>query len=128
MKLRMKNNSIRLRLTQSEVARFAETGRVTETIEFGLEPFQRFAYALRSDSETEEIQAVIESNRITVLIPKAQADEWTNTARIGMAGEQNIGAEKTLRLLVEKDFACLEPRPGEDERDAFPHPLEGKAC
>lgn len=128
MKLRMKNNSIRLRLTQSEVARFAETGRVEETIEFGIEPFQQFSYALRSDSEAQEIQAVIESNRITVLIPKREADEWSSTTRVGMESEQAVGGEKTLRLLIEKDFACLEPRAGEDDADTFPHPLDGKAC
>ena len=128
MKLRTKNNSVRLRLTQSEVARFAETGRVEETIEFGFEPHQQFSYALESDSEAQEIQAVIESNRIRVLIPKPQADEWTGTAQIGMENEQKIGGEKTLRLLIEKDFACLEPRAGEDDADTFPHPLEGTVC
>lgn len=128
MKLRMKNNSVRLRLTQTEVARFAESGQVKETIEFGLEPYQQFAYALRSDSKIKEIQAVIENNRITILIPKTRADEWARTAQVGMETEQTIGGGKTLRLLIEKDFACLEPRPGEDEADAYPHPLEGKAC
>jgi hypothetical protein len=27
-----------------------------------------------------------------------------------------------LKILVEKDFACLAPREGEDESDMFPHP------
>jgi hypothetical protein len=31
-----------------------------------------------------------------------------------------------LRILVEKDFACLAPREGEDESDMFPNPLSGK--
>lgn len=124
----MKNNSVRLRLTQTETARFAETGRVEETIEFGLEPYQKFIYAIETDTEIEEIQAFIENNRITVLIPKTQAETWTNTAQVGIENEQTIGGEKSLRLLVEKDFACLEPRKGEDDRDAYPHPLEGKVC
>lgn len=128
MKLRMKNNSVRLRLTQSEVACFAESGQVKETIEFGLESYQQFVYALEADSKIKEIQAVIENNRITILIPKTRADEWARTAQVGMETEQTIGGGKTLRLLIEKDFACLEPRPGEDEADAYPHPLEGKAC
>ena len=128
MKLRMKNNSVRLRLTQGEVARFAETGQVEEAIEFGLEPHEHFIYALETDAQNKEIRATFENDRITIFVPKMQADEWTNTAKIGMESEQNIGGDKTLRLLIEKDFACLEARTGEDERDAFPHPLEGKAC
>lgn len=128
MKLRMKNNSVRLRLTRTETARFAETGRVEETIEFGLEPFQKLVYALEADSEIAEPQAFVENNRITVLIPKTRADEWARTTQIGIETEQTIGDGKTLRLLIEKDFACLEPRPGDDDRDAFPHPLEGTAC
>lgn len=128
MKLRLKNNSVRLRLTQTETARFAETGQVKEKIEFGLEPYQQFIYALETDSEIEEIQAIIENNWITVLIPKTQADEWTQTAQVGMEAEQMIRGGKTLRLLIEKDFACLEARTGEDETDSFPHPLEGKVC
>lgn len=128
MKLRLKNNSVRLRPTQTEVARFAETERVEEAIEFGLEPHRQFVYALESGSEFEEIQAKFENNQITVFMPKTQADEWTRAAQVGMQIEQMIGDEKTLRLLIEKDFACLEPRAGEDERDVFPHPSEGKAC
>lgn len=128
MKLRLKNNSLRLRLTQTETARFAAAGRVEEAIEFGLEPHQRFVYALEINSETLELQAKFENDRITVFVPKKQADEWTETAQVGMENEQTIGGGKILRLLIEKDFACLEPRAGEDERDAFPHPSEGKAC
>ena len=127
MKLRLKNNSARLRLTQTETARFAETGRVEETIEFGLKARQQFIYALEAASEIEEIQATFENNRITVLIPKRRADEWTRTAQVAMEAEQTIGGGKSLRLLIEKDFACLEARAGEDDRDAFPHPSEGKA-
>ncbi len=113
---------MRLRLSQTEVARFAETGRVEEAIEFGLEPYQQFVYAIETDFEIKGIQAKFENNRITVFVPKLQADEWTRTAQVGMEAEQIIGDVKTLRLLIEKDFACLEPRAGEDERDAFPHP------
>lgn len=125
----MKNNSVRLRLTQGELARFAETGRVEEAIEFGIEPPQRFIYALETDSEAKNARATLENNRITVFLPKRQADAWTRTAQVGIEVEQSIGdGGKTLRLLIEKDFACLEPRKGEDDADTFPHPLEAKTC
>jgi len=128
MKLRVKNNSVRLRLTQTELTRFAAGGRVEEAIEFGLEPRQHFIYALETTADVETVSAAFENSRITVFVPKARAEEWTRTGQVGIEAEQPVGRGKTLRLLIEKDFACLEPRAGEDERDAFPHPSEGKAC
>ena len=38
MKLRIKGNSLRFRVTQSELAKLVELGRVEETIYFGPEP------------------------------------------------------------------------------------------
>jgi hypothetical protein len=128
MKLRLKNNVIRLRLTQKEIVRFAETGRVEEEIEFGIESSQTLIYALEVDNETQTARANFENNRITVSISKAQADDWTRTEQIGIEAEQIIGDGKILRLLVEKDFVCLEPRKGDDDKDGFPHPLKGKIC
>lgn len=128
MKLRVKNNSVRLRLTQVEVAHFNDSGRVEEAIEFGVEPHQRFVYAIESGAETETVRAILGNNRITIFVPKQQADEWTNTAQIGIENEQTIGGGKTLRLLVEKDFACLEPRADETDADTFPHPPENTVC
>lgn len=125
----MKNNSIRLRLTQTELARFAETGTIEETIEFGGAAKQNFVYALQTANGAKEIRATFENNRITVFVPQTQADEWTTTARVGIENVQSIGdGAKTLRLLIEKDFACLEPRAGDGDADAFPHPLEAKVC
>ena len=65
---------------------------------------------------------------MTIYVPRAQADKWANTEQIGLEIEQKIGGGNLLRILIEKDFACLEPRAGEDERDAFPHPHNGKTC
>ena len=126
MKLRLKNNSVRLRLTQNEIDLFNDSGHVEETIEFGVEPHQQFVYRLESSADTESMRAIFEDNRITIFLPKTQADEWANTRQIGVESSQEIGGGKTLRLLIEKDFACLEPRAGEDDADAFPHPRQGK--
>lgn len=127
MKLRVKNNSVRLRLTQTEVARFAESGQVEEAIEFGIGEAQNFIYALEVMAG-DGVSAKFENNRITVFVPRATADEWTNTGKVGIEAEQAIGDGKILRLLIEKDFACVEPRAGDEDADAFSHPLEEKSC
>lgn len=128
MKLRLKNNSVRLRLTQSETALLKTTGRVDETIEFGIDPNLRFVYAVESDGEIETIEAKIENNRLTICIPKDQADDWANSDRTGIEITREIKEGKTLLLLIEKDFSCLEPRKGNDDADTFPHPLAGQKC
>ena len=43
-----------------------------------------------------------------------------------ITAEQVLDDGGVLNILVEKDFACLAPREGEDESDMFPHPLEGQ--
>ena len=128
MKLRIRGNSVRLRITKTEVAQFGETGLVKETVEFGTEPHKQFVYELTSSAQVEDVQATLEINRLTVMIPESRAKEWTQTNQVGLGAEQSAGDGKTLRILIEKDFACLDDRPDEDESDAFQNPLEGKAC
>jgi len=127
MKLRIRGNSLRLRLTKSEVAEIGAGGTVEETVEFGGEPPQRFIYALMSTDNVENPTAVFDAGRITVFISKAQAGEWSRTNQIGIEAEKSIGADgRTLRILIEKDFSCLEPRAGEEDVDTFAHPFQNE--
>ena len=119
MKLRIRENSVRIRLTKSEVAEFAENGLVENRTDFG---DSQFIYALKSSDAAQSLQAKFTNGRIEIVVPKAAAENWTNTEQVGIAGE--IG---TLKILIEKDFACLTLRVGEDESDAFPHPKEKEA-
>ena len=45
-----------------------------------------------------------------------------------LPGEQVLDDGAKLAILVEKDFACLAPREGEDESDMFPHPDAGSSA
>lgn len=128
MKLRIRGNSIRLRLMKSEVAQFGEIGEVKETVEFGLQERERFTYALISSENINAPSAVFENNQLSVFLPKPEAEIWVQTNQVGIRAEHLIGNDKSLQITVEKDFACLEDRPGEDDSDAFPHPPEGKNC
>ena len=128
MKLRIQGNSVRLRLTKSEVTQIGEKGRVEETVEFGLEPSQKLIYALETTAILENLRATFEDNCLRVFVPGNQAEQWANSNRVGIEFEQPLRNDKFLRILIEKDFACLDERLGEDQSDAFPHPLEGKAC
>jgi len=108
-------------LTRSEVEQFAETGRVDETIEFTPAAGGRLEYALVAGQD--RVRAAIDGGRITIFLPQAAADEWVATDRVGIEGSQSLGDGRHLNILVEKDFACLDRRPGDEDLNAFAHPL-----
>lgn len=135
MKIRIRANTLRLRLTQSEVQQLASEGLVEEVTPFG--ESQALRYALLS-TETEAITASFVDGRIAVAVPRAQAQQWaSDDTQVGMQAEMptaNNGPENyrpdsyrdgqsTLSILIEKDFACLQTRTGEDDKDTFPNPL-----
>jgi len=125
MKLRIRGNSLRLRLTRSEVSRLDESARVEEMIEFGPEPHQRLRYAIESSTDTSEITVSYDDGRILVQVPRSAVRQWSETDQISLGGEQPLAGNAKLSLLVEKDFACLTGREGDEDADAFPHPMEG---
>lgn len=128
MKLRIRGNSIRFRLTQSEVEELGRSGQVEDAIEFGGAANEKLTYALVSSARAAEIGSKYDNGKIAVIIPQAIADEWIRSERTGIGGEQTLGEGKSLKILIEKDFACLSERAGEDESDNFPHPETGKIC
>jgi hypothetical protein len=126
MKLRIRGNSLRLRLTRREVAHIGEGLRVEEAIEFGAEPDQRLTYALEASNAVTCITAHFRDNQITVYLPMNLAKEWAVTDTISLRDEQALPqGGTTLKLLVEKDFACLTDRRGTDDEDTFSHPMQG---
>jgi hypothetical protein len=126
MKLRVRYNSVRLRLSQSEVARLRDAGTVEERIEFG--PGQRLAYRITSDSDAFVIAAECRSGNIEVSVPKAMVATWADSSQVGMQMDQRVDDGLSLRLLIEKDFKCLDPADPEENADTFPNPLEGGVC
>ncbi|MES2375456.1 MAG: hypothetical protein V4553_02705 [Bacteroidota bacterium] len=113
MKIRIKGNSLRYRLTKTDVEQFSLSGYVEETIDFGS---QALTYALER-SELNILMATFDHNKITLLMPRNMATEWEMTDRVGFEGFDN-----DLFLLIEKDFKCLD-NVAEDQSDNYPNPL-----
>jgi hypothetical protein len=126
MKLRIKGNSIRLRLTQTEAARLGEGKSVEETTQFS--PTTKLSFIIQPAANHTLIEAAFENNQLKICIPASTLSEWANNNETGIEREQPIGNGDTLRLLIEKDFACLKPRAGEDESDTYANPMQGQAC
>ena len=125
MKLRIHGNSLRLRLSQSEVSQFSKTGFVEDSVQFA--PGANFAYTLESSSSIPAPRASFQNGWLKIQVPAAVGMEWFTTDRVAISAEQPLESGKHLSILIEKDFQCLH---GDVERapDASPNPLEETAA
>jgi hypothetical protein len=118
MKLRIKGDSVRLRLTQGEVRALADQGSVADAVNFS--PESRLEYRVRR-APVATLTAHYDSSAIEVCVPDEMALEWAASDLVTLEYTRHT-PEGDLRLIIEKDFTCLVPRAGEDESDHFPHP------
>src|SRR5258708_30421446 len=128
MKLRIKGNSIRLRLGQSEVQRLATDGMVEESTVFGPAEEERLGYAVYASAESCDISASFADRRIVIRVPLNAIHRWVTTDQVGIHAIQRTGGDKELQILIEKDFQCIDIVPSESQEDAFPNPNAGGAC
>ena len=117
MKLRFHSNSLRLRLSQSDIARLAERGFVEEAIRFAGDGELR--YSIES-APTNQVSACFKNGSIRVMLPEGRARRWIESDEVGI---EELSGE--LNVLIEKDFACIHRESAEDA-DSFPNPLAGK--
>ena len=120
MKLRIRDNSIRLRLTRGEVNRLRDDGLVKSRT--GFPSGRDFQYVLESNPASVTPGAFFSENVITVRLPETTVLAWANSEQVSIKGEQLLDDGEMLAVLVEKDFECISPREGEDEADMYPHP------
>jgi hypothetical protein len=112
MKIRIKDNSIRFRLTQSEVSELGRNGTVSSFTEFVDRPF---IYAIEKTKDSVLSAAFIE-NRVVMKMPETMVEEWISTDIVGFDGQAGL-----VKLLVEKDFVCID-NTLEDQSDNYPNP------
>ena len=124
MKLRVRDNSIRLRLTQTEVELARTDGLVRGTVP--LAGNSNFEYVLESSPATVKPEAHMSNNVLTVRIPETEILSWSDSDEVSISATQLLDGGNELSILIEKDFACLAPREGEDESDMYAHPLAEK--
>jgi len=116
MKLRIRGDSVRLRLTRSEVQGLAERGAVEELTRFPGGTSLR--YVLRADSAAPAVSAAFAAGVLSVSLPHATALAWSRSEEVAVTADVPLEGA-VLRILVEKDFPCLTTRPDEDDSDAF---------
>jgi hypothetical protein len=116
MKIRIKGNSLRYRLTKSDLFRLSQEGYLEDRTNFGK---RELVYVMQK-TEKNELSAFFNENVICLQIPGEMINELNDTDRTGFEG-----MEGKLHLLVEKDFTCLDNVAG-DQSDNYPNPLAEK--
>jgi hypothetical protein len=128
MKLRIKGNSIRLRLGQSEVQRLADSGIVEERTVFGPAKQECFSYALCASPDASVVSASFADRRLVIRVPSHMIHQWATTDQVGIDVLQRTGNDDGLLILIEKDFECVDAPSDESQEDAFPNPQLEAAC
>jgi hypothetical protein len=116
MKLRIKSDSIRYRLTKTDVNDLAEAGYIDDKVNFA---GQTLLYAIQA-KEDDVLTSTFENNKITLFMPQSMISELKNTDKVGFENTTGV-----LHLLVEKDFTCID-NAAEDQNDNYPNPLAEK--
>jgi len=122
MKLRIKGNSLRIRLTKTEVNTIATNGYLEEETLF---VNNKLVYALLRVDEGNALTATMEQNKITMFVPSALTKDWPANNIISFEANMPLADNKTLYLLLEKDFVCLD-HTNEDQSDNYDNP--NKTC
>ena len=122
MKLRIKGNTIRLRLLRSEVERLCSADIVSEEIRFGTATDQALKYSIAASDGIEEVTVQFSDNQILVLLPESVAMNWTGGDDVGIEASIDVGNYTELSVLIEKDFECVGRPDDPDKADAFPNP------
>lgn len=118
MKIRIKGNFVRFRLTKTEVEIFCKTGSYEETTSFQQ---KTFTYALKAKKGIEVLDASFDNDTITMFLSENEQASWASSNRVGFKGTIDLGNGQQLELLLEKDFVCMD-EVEEDQSDNYPNP------
>jgi Family of unknown function (DUF7009) len=121
MKLRIKGNSLRLRVSPTEVAQIAAQGWAEDAVRFAADAALRYRLEV---GPAGQLRATFAAGEICVTVPAEAAERWQRADEVTISGDQALPGDERLNILIEKDFECLNPRPGDDDADTFPNPAK----
>jgi hypothetical protein len=108
MKLRLEDNTLRLRLSPEELAEFEQAGRLSTVVPLGLAATDTLTYTLARapDLAGSEPELTYSPGHIVIALPAALSDAWTSTETISLRAQLPVIGNKPLHILVEKDLGC----------------------
>jgi hypothetical protein len=116
MKLRLRGNSIRLRLNRRDVDELASGNALEERVFFP--GSARLSYALEPRID-DGAGACFDGGAIRIAVPSVVVSEWARSEEIGLYYDFAAG-EQQLKVAIEKDLECLHGPEEEQDPEAFP--------
>lgn len=115
LKLRIKGNTLRLRVSRSEAAKLVAGERVEDAIQFTAAPESRLSFGLQGGPQSKPVAIEWKTQSVRVLISEEKMKTWALETEVGIYETIDLGAAGSLAVAIEKDFACLD---GSDEENA----------
>lgn len=122
MKIRIKGNSVRFRLSKSEVASLAENGYLEERTVF-VSNTLKYIITI-TDASIMSIDFY--NGSINLLVPQNLMQEWSTSNMVSLQEVMQLKNKIELHMLLEKDFKCIDAIATEDQSDYFENPA--KSC
>ena len=121
MKIRIKDSSIRFRLSSTEVKKLHKKGKVSSACKFGSSSAFKYSVISNPKANPDYLCVDLRNNHIKIELSSIDVKEWYKTDLEGFDAEMDNGSKDGLYVLIEKDWKCLKPR-DEDETDLYPNP------
>jgi hypothetical protein len=127
LKLRIKGNSLRLRVAPAEVKQLLHDGAIREHVQLTANIKDRLTYAVISSLSGRTTTVTYQLGHITVSVPEIQLKKWAGSDDVGVYTDIALSDDQVLSVAIEKDFACQDLSDAENE-DTFPNPNLAAAC
>jgi hypothetical protein len=124
MKLRIKGNSVRFRLDRRDLAELVKFGLVEDAVTFGPGADQQLLYAVEiGNAKPGSPSVCYTTGRVAVHLHRHDAESWAGSDLVGFDSESS-----GVRVLLEKDFACIDRPAGEEPDDTWAFPTPSMVC
>lgn len=122
MKLRIKGNTIRFRLTQTEIDSIYK-GSLEDKTHFP--GGNSLTYKIQKG---DSFKCQFKNEEVIISVTPKVIEDWANSDKVSIENSIELDDGSQLEVSLEKDFKCLTDRPKEDESDMYPNPLEKHKC
>lgn len=103
MKLRIDGDNLRIRVSEDELVAFHRDGRLEGKLRFG--PGMALTYCLVRDQSATDPRADLNGGAIHIRLPTDACNSWCTSDEEAIQGQQAIGGDARLDIVVEKDFS-----------------------
>jgi hypothetical protein len=117
MKLRINQQSIRLRLSQKDISNLRFNGTLSVPLFWGMQEDDLLVYKL-SLIEEGVSQVNLSNEEINIIVLKSEINDWLQNDEITSFECSFHTIATPLTILIERDFKCLTPRK-ENEEDLY---------